>query len=103
MKKKRVIKKVTPSVLYTVDHKMGMKDTKMEPLSVKELEKTGEQSQDINRSMSTVVTQLSNDSSNHSENFPSGSVRQSKNSFNSRTKRLPSEDCVPKRQYCEVV
>ena len=35
MKKKRVIKKVTPSVLYTVDHKMGMKDTKMEPLSVK--------------------------------------------------------------------
>jgi len=35
MKKKRVMKKVTPSVLFTVDHKMGLNDTKMEPLGVK--------------------------------------------------------------------
>lgn len=121
MKKKRVIKKVTPSVLFTVDSQMDAKDTKMESLGIKELEKPGQQNQDFNRSMSTVITQLSNDSSNHTENFTSGVMRQSRNSFNSRTKRLPSEDCVPnfekykpsldptkemsprERQFCEVV
>ena len=35
MKKKRVIKKVTPSVLFTVDSQMDAKDTKMESLGIK--------------------------------------------------------------------
>ena len=69
---------------------MDAKDTKMESLGIKgifwkkkkthkklifnviELEKPGQQNQDFNRSMSTVITQLSNDSSNHTENFTSG-------------------------------
>jgi len=129
-KRKRLAKKINPNVLYTVDkEKIDLSKTKMEPLSAKELGKGERQeSQEINRSINTMMTQLSNNSSNHSENFPTGPMRNSKTSasLNNRTKRLPSEDCVPNfgrinpgmdptemslrdqgfhptRQYCEVV
>jgi len=131
-KRKRLAKKINPSVLFTVDkEKLDISETKMEPLSAKELVKGERQeSQEINRSINTMMTQLSNNSSNHSENFPTGPMRNSKTSasLNNRTKRLPSEDCVPNfgrinpglepsltemsqrdpgfqpsRQYCEVV
>jgi len=130
-KRKRLAKKINPNVLYTVDkEKIDLSKTKMEPLSAKELVKGERQeSQEINRSINTMMTQLSNNSSNHSENFPTGPMRNSKTSasLNNRTKRLPSEDCVPNfgrinpgmdptvaeslrdqgfhssRQYCEVV
>jgi len=129
-KRKRLAKKINPSVLFTVDkEKLDLSETKMEPLSAKELVKGERQeSQEINRSINTMMTQLSNNSSNHSENFPTGPMRNSKTSasLNNRTKRLPSEDCVPNfgrinpgmdptvadlrdqgfhssRQYCEVV
>jgi len=126
-KRKRLAKKINPSILYSVDKE---KITKMEPLSAKELVKGERQeSQEINRSINTMMTQLSNNSSN-SENIPTGPMRNSKTSasLNNRTKRLPSEDCVPNfgrinpglepsltemsqrdpgfqpsRQYCEVV
>jgi len=132
-KRKRLAKKINPSVLFTVDkEKIDLSETKMEPLSAKELVKGERQeSQEMNRSINTMMTQLSNNSSNHSENFPTGPMRNSKTSasLNKRTKRLPSEDCVPNfgrinpglepsstaemslrdpgfhptRQYCEVV
>ena len=60
-------------------------------LSITELGKKEKQSRDINRSISTMVTQISNDSSVPSEKFTSGSMRNTRNSFNSRTKRIPSE------------
>merc|ERR1711941_79990 len=98
-KRKRLAKKINPSVLFTVDkEKIDLSETKMEPLSAKELVKGERQeSQDMNRSINTMMTQLSNNSSNHSENFPTGPMRNSKTSasLNKRTKRLPSEDCVP--------
>jgi len=124
-KRKRLAKKINPNVLFSVDkEKIDLNQTKMEPLSAKELVK-GERQESIN----TMTTQLSNDSSNHSDNLPTGPMRNSKtsSSLNSRTKRLPSEDCVPNfgrinpgmdsaadmslrdqgflstRQYCEVV
>jgi len=126
-KRKRLAKKINPSVLFTVDkEKIDLSETKMEHLSAKELVKGERQeSQEINRSINTIMTQLSNNSSNQSENFPTGPMRNSKTSasLNNRTKRLPSEDCVPNfgrinpgmdptlrdqgfhptRQYCEVV
>lgn len=95
-KKKRLSKKINPSVLFTVDRdEIGQNQTNMESLSVNELGKKEKQSRDINRSISTMVTQISNDSSVPSEKFTSGSMRNTRNSFNSRTKRIPSEDCVP--------
>jgi len=124
-KRRRLGKKINPSVVFTVDQeKIDMSDTKMKPLSVKELRKREKQD-----SLSTMVTQISNESSNHSENFTSDALRNSRNSgsLNSRTKRLPSEDYVPNfgrfnpgldptaemsprehdsntsRRYCEVV
>jgi len=130
-KRKRLAKKINPSVLFTVDkEKIDLSETKMQPLSAKELAKGERQeSQEINRSINTMMTQLSNNSSNHSDSFPTGAMRNSKTSspLNNRTKRLPSEDCVPNfgrinpgmdpaaemslrdqgfhptRQYCEVV
>lgn len=131
-KRKRLAKKINPGVLFTVDkEKIDLSETKMEHLSAKELGKGERQeSQEINRSINTMMTQLSNNSSNPSENFPTGPMRNSKTSasLNNRTKRVPSEDCVPNfgrinpgmepttaemslrdqgfhptRQYCEVV
>jgi len=130
-KRKRLAKKINPSVLFTVDkEKIDLSETKMEPLNAKELVKGERQeSQEMNRSINTMMTQLSNNSSNHSDSFPTGPMRNSKTSspLNNRTKRLPSEDCVPNfgrinpgldpaaemslrdqgfhptRQYCEVV
>lgn len=123
-KKRRLIKKINPSVLFTVDkEKLDLSETKMKPLSAKDLGRR--EKQEIG-SMRTMVTQISNESSNTSDNFPSGPLRNS-GSLTSRSKRLPSEDCVPNfdrfnpglnptsemsdrdpgvsplRQYCEVV
>jgi len=124
-KRKRLAKKINPSVLFTVDkEKIDLSETKMKPLSAKELAR-GERQESVN----TMMTQLSNNSSNQSDNLPTGPMRNSKtsSSLNNRTKRLPSEDCVPSfgrinpgmdpaaemslrepgfqsnRQYCEVV
>lgn len=129
-KRRRLAKKINPSVMFKVDkEKVNLSDTKMERLSAKELVAGNKQSEDINRSINTMTTQLSNESSDQSQNFPSGPMRNSKNSasLNYRTARLPSEDCVPNfarfnaglesaggisareekfgetRQYCEVV
>jgi len=131
-KRKRLAKKINPSVLFNVDReKIDLSETKMEKLSAKGLVKGERQeSQEINRSINTMMTQLSNNSSNQSDNFPTGSMRNSKTSasLNNRARRLPSEDCVPNfgrinpgldpantemsprdhsfhssRQYCEVV
>jgi len=130
-KRKRLAKKINPSILYSVEkEKINLSETKLEPLSAKELVKGERQeSQEINRSINTMMTQLSNNSSNQSEHIPRGPMRNSKTSasLNNRTKRLPSEDCVPNfgrinpgldqvaemgprdqgfhssRQYCEVV
>jgi len=130
-KRKRLAKKINPSILYSVEkEKINLSETKLEPLSAKELVKEERQeSQEINRSINTMMTQLSNNSSNQSEHIPRGPMRNSKTSasLNNRTKRLPSEDCVPNfgrinpgldqvaemgprdqgfhssRQYCEVV
>jgi len=125
-KRKRLAKKINPSVLFNVDkEKIDLSETKMEKLSAKGLVK-GERQESIN----TMMTQLSNNSSNQSDNFPTGPMRNSKTSvsLNNRARRLPSEDCVPNfgrinpgldsantemsprdhsfqpsRQYCEVV
>jgi len=126
-KRRRLSKKINPSVVFTVDQEnIDLSENKMKQLSAKELGKR--EKQDI-MSLSTMVTQISNESSNHSEHFPSDTIRNSRNSgsLNSRTKRLPSEDYVPNfgrfnpgldptsemsprtrdfnptRQYCEVV
>jgi len=86
-KKRRLIKKINPSVLFTVDqNKIDLSETKMKPLSAKDLGKR--EKQEIG-SLSTMVTQISNDS-NSSENFHSGPMRNS-GSLTSRSKRLPSE------------
>jgi len=68
-KRKRLAKKINPNVLFSVDKEK----IEMETLSAKDLAKGERQeSQEINRSINTMMTQLSNNSSNHSDNLPTG-------------------------------
>jgi len=97
-KRKRLAKKINPNVLFSVyKEKIDLSQTKMEPLSAKELAK-GERQESIN----TMMTQLSNNSSNHSDNLPTGPMRNSKTSasLNNRTKKLPSEGKTTSCRLC---
>jgi len=107
-KKKRLAKKVIPSTLFSVEKEnIKIMDTKMASLNPKDLENSGKKSlpaQNLSRSVSTVVTQVSQDSQ-HSGVSPENNgltlPDHSNSNLINRPKRFPSEDCVPTYERCQ--
>ena len=96
-KKKRLSKKVIPSTLFSVEKEnIKIMDTKMASLNPKDLENSGKTAQNLSRSVSTVVTQVSQDSQHSGssvspENNGLTLPDHSDSNLINRPKRFPSE------------
>jgi len=120
-KKRRLAKKILPSTVFSIDKEQVkiQNSSTMETISARGLETSyhGPGAEHGGVGGSTVVTQLSHDSSVSQPQLTSSSVPASHST--ARPRRLPSEDCVPSylhqlqsqrpggdgtpRQYSEVV